>query len=637
MIVKTHDVDTNTFTYTIPKEFKYLTTDLLPDLPDNAYIHKGVTGCGGTTLALTNDVKYVIAVPMINLIHNKTSQHNSVLGVYGDVMSDEIKTSIENGCTKIMVTYDSLERLIQTVDLSDYKLMVDESQIVVQYAGTFKKLVCNKLVEYSKSFKSVVYMTATPTERKYLPEFLQSLDYYYFNWLGASSPEIKTCFVNRDINLNALSFILDVVDNSSKDIYVFYNSRFGVVSLIKHLLKAKPNLKLSDLKIMFSDNDGNKEYFRKSLGKTLQFDEPVTTKNGIIDLKNKRINFLSSMAFQGLDFYSEVDVVSLIVADSKKKSMRYDISIDLPQIAGRFRKHPKTGFVPNNELYFLWTSYDDSMNMSEEMYDVFIQGNIKESKKMLDLAYERKGVFGLQYKSVADQVEKFHSPYFMCINPDSLDGKIYELNNLAYSSLMSVFSSSRIDFKTLNNDEKHNNIVSKIKDCFSKTDTFDIPLLSNDYKKLLNKNISFTSLVKEYYELHNELKDVIDEHDKENILQKMENVLHHSEDLKLYVDLLDVTRFASLAFSKVNIEKEYNTLYSIQSNISNIQGFLNLDIEKIYSRDELLSLLEKTYKKIGINVKKVKSTDIQKFYVVKNTSIRVDGQLKGAYKIIGIK
>ena len=43
----------------------------LSDLPYNCIFNKVVTGCGGTTIALTNQENYVIAVPTKELVVNK--------------------------------------------------------------------------------------------------------------------------------------------------------------------------------------------------------------------------------------------------------------------------------------------------------------------------------------------------------------------------------------------------------------------------------------------------------------------------------------------------------------------------------------------------------------------------------------
>ena len=46
----------------------------LEDLPHNCIFNKVITGCGGTTIAITNSENYVIAVPTKELIVNIRKQ-----------------------------------------------------------------------------------------------------------------------------------------------------------------------------------------------------------------------------------------------------------------------------------------------------------------------------------------------------------------------------------------------------------------------------------------------------------------------------------------------------------------------------------------------------------------------------------
>ena len=43
----------------------------LTDLPDNVMLNKVTTGCGMTSIALSNDTPYVVCVPKRNLVKNK--------------------------------------------------------------------------------------------------------------------------------------------------------------------------------------------------------------------------------------------------------------------------------------------------------------------------------------------------------------------------------------------------------------------------------------------------------------------------------------------------------------------------------------------------------------------------------------
>ncbi len=68
------------------------TGKFLTYIPKNVIFNKARTGCGGTTVALTNDENYVVCVPYINAIkgkmkasENKELYKHEVLGIYSDI------------------------------------------------------------------------------------------------------------------------------------------------------------------------------------------------------------------------------------------------------------------------------------------------------------------------------------------------------------------------------------------------------------------------------------------------------------------------------------------------------------------------------------------------------------------------
>ena len=62
-------------------------SEFLEDLPDNGFLEKVVTGCGCTSVALTNSKNYVITVPYVSIIKNKLASHPNVLGVFHALFS----------------------------------------------------------------------------------------------------------------------------------------------------------------------------------------------------------------------------------------------------------------------------------------------------------------------------------------------------------------------------------------------------------------------------------------------------------------------------------------------------------------------------------------------------------------------
>ena len=147
----------------------------MTEIPINCLFDKGITGCGGTHVALTNNKNTIVAVPYISLVKNKVNQHEGkVLGVYGDIDQSEIEHYIlTNDLKKIMVTYNSLPRVITTLKQFDYDpyqdffLLVDEWHVLFN-SYVFRKEDIREVLDEAPKFKAVTYMTATPIEEKYL-------------------------------------------------------------------------------------------------------------------------------------------------------------------------------------------------------------------------------------------------------------------------------------------------------------------------------------------------------------------------------------------------------------------------------------------------------------------------------------
>src|SRR5664279_3088160 len=86
----------NTKAINIQKGTTYL-SEVMPQLPINCLFNKGVPGCGGTTLALNNNIPTVICVPFISLANNKAIQSidnkklypHEVFSVNSNVTEDE--------------------------------------------------------------------------------------------------------------------------------------------------------------------------------------------------------------------------------------------------------------------------------------------------------------------------------------------------------------------------------------------------------------------------------------------------------------------------------------------------------------------------------------------------------------------
>ena len=124
-------------------------------------------------------------MPFINLVRNKeiTNERRKydVLGVWGDISrQDIIDYANSHETLKILVTYNSFGKVINTLSDSgynvyrDFSLLVDEYHILFnQYS--FRNAPIKELLHYADNFGRVTYMSATPIEKEFLLEELKHL------------------------------------------------------------------------------------------------------------------------------------------------------------------------------------------------------------------------------------------------------------------------------------------------------------------------------------------------------------------------------------------------------------------------------------------------------------------------------
>lgn len=601
---------------TIPSGTNYL-SDVMDDLPHNAYINKGVTGCGGTTLALTNDKPYVVAVHSTAMVLNKIYQHPEVFGVYCKVFDEDIKLAVQNNTKKYIVTYDALPRLCQYLNTKDFHLLVDEVQVLIRYAGNFKIKVCNELIHRTVNFKTVSYLTATPTPIKYLPIEMTDLYYIEYRWEDMVKPIIKHKYVGNLFNTKVVTYILDRYTNTNKDTFIFYNSISGVITAIKKLMKADSTIKLDDINIFFSNNDKNTERFKKQLGKNFKYGSTIPG-------NEKRINFVSSMGFEGIDFYNK-EVSVLVASDARFKSMRYDVSIDIPQIIGRFRN------VPTCPIDFIWSSHTDESKMSEAEFISYVNTRTISMAEAIAVVNNTKNTdldSGLKLRVMTNDLPYAYIDDFEHLQP----------NEYAYSSLMSSFSSMHCDYFVL---DKYKTIevvapmLTKLKDLYSEHDTLELPDLSLHHQKNLNKVFSFTVLSKKYCNLMKDYENIplCLFNERKELLDEINTIVSYSENLQKYHRVISPSNIASSGYNMKLLDSMYDDIMLLK-NIKN--NPLNLTENTVYELSYIKDKLWKLYIDNSID-KKPKTSDLDYWYDTKKSTVLKNNSTTTGIKIISIK
>ena len=379
-------------------------------------VDKGITGCGYTEMCLTNNLDVILCSPRKLLLENKAEQHKddgNILYLVNDLNEksdikdiskfyDRIENHIYN-CRKLnkpvkfMITYDSVRHLIDYLSnngvIKNYYLIADEFQSIF-LDSYFKADVENSFVEVIQACTNVIYLSATPMLDKYLlkvPEF-KNLKYYKIDW--SESGYVETIKVQRK-QASSLSVEIDKVIKSylegnypitltkdnrlvqSKEAVLYFNSVTEITRAIN-----RNNLSPEQVNILCSSSSRKSDLdnIRKikklgddwSIGKIPTKSEP-----------NKMFTFCTSTSYVGADFYSKC-ASTYVFADPNLKCLALDISLDLPQIAGRQRDRENP--FKNNITIFYRTLRDENIE-SKEDFDKLQEQRRNKTNLSLDMYY----------------------------------------------------------------------------------------------------------------------------------------------------------------------------------------------------------------------------------------------------------
>lgn len=584
------------------------------DLPHNAVIDKQVTGIGGTHLVLTNDVPYVVAVHLKKMIINKVEQdaYKHVQPVDGDVSKEEIEDYLSKGGIKFLCTYDSVPRLQRILGdrAKSFNLLIDEVHCLISYMDKFKPSVAVQLIKGAVNFNSTSYLTATPTNYNYLPEPLKALDQVKIEWENARKPDLVHAFSNRSLSEDLLSTALDILDNTQDEVYIFYNSRRYVVNFIRKLFKAKPELNLNDINILFSESEANTVYFKKYIGAKFEYGEFPNGSN------NKRINLISSMGFEGCDFYPNKDPfikpVSIVVSDPKSKTMRFDIKVQLKQICGRFRAIPDSnGVMPHNKIIYLWCSQEEDIILNEEEYLNMVEENNTLCAKGLVDNKDNKMIMD----SLKLSANSHHAYWILDENKEVM------LHPYAVSAQMSNYHALHSDAYVLDDRVEESTTVSKLADLSKDLSTFKVPSLPSQYKTILGRIPSVQSLVKEYYELIDSSRI------NPTFVDDLDTFLTNNTEFSEWLD-------AGVTPQNMNTIKNRAKIQDLASSLRIMakteEVSLPFKAKQVYSKAEIKNTIQKFYDSKNIKIK-AKATDIKKWY---NVIATTNKQNESSFKII---
>ena len=199
----------------IKKGARYL-SESMQQLPVNCIFDKILTGCGGTTIAITNDENYVICVPYVATINNKLESHDNIFAALSGVSVEAIENHILTAHTgKIMVTYDSLDKVVTALEntgkIKEYNILIDEMHLLLPSYVYRNKAVKKVLSLYTK-FNKYCFMSATPLKKEYRPVEIEHLPVKYAAWMNIEQRTVKNIRVK-----NVIGTVAAFINNIQND------------------------------------------------------------------------------------------------------------------------------------------------------------------------------------------------------------------------------------------------------------------------------------------------------------------------------------------------------------------------------------------------------------------------------------
>ena len=562
----------------VKSEYNYLSEIPNFKLPSKVLINKGKVGCGGTTVALTDNRDTIVCVPFVNLIKNKCKQNKEVLGVYSGVTVDKINEYVEtHKIKKIMCTYDQLPRLASVVGYN-YFLLVDELHLLfLQYI--FRDTAIRGVLNEYKNFKDWAFLTATPIESEFMLDELKDIPVYNIEW--ESKREITVEAIKCDSVKSTIASIIEKFLNNEIEgnAHIFVNSVKFIATMIKYF-----DFEETQCRAIWSKN--NKEYKNYCAG----------IPNSDTLSKPKKINFYTSTCFEGCDLYDE-DGKIFIVSDSSKAQTLLDISTSIRQIAGRIRN------TKYDKIYHLFSNTRYNTDLSYEEFKEYALNEAEEAKK-----------YASRINSDAELLKGTKSSEYVYLYKNE-NGFEFDKNLI----LIDIFN-----YKNNNTYSLSVNMLNE----YAKNN-IKVNLTSDDKKiKIASKTITWKEYVKRYCELKKSEYYIGEE--LELIEEKYPFIKAAYE---LFGDTIVDMRIDNVKRAVIAKDDKKNQSEKIIYLLRTCDGFKE---GTFTTGKKIKEILQTIYDKAGFN-KKATIADFRNYAELKPVNKRIDGEQVNGYIITLIK
>ncbi|MEG6548160.1 hypothetical protein V6C59_20095 [Acinetobacter bereziniae] len=611
-------------------------SDVLTDFPDNCYVNKQITGCGGTTLVLRNNVDYVVLVPYVNLLISKQADNAGIVDLVTKYKDGDDNETISNYLEdrsrprKILCTYDSLQSLLKVKGFNpkEFKLLVDEAHTLVNL-GSFKASTCEYVLENYTLFGSYVLLTATPTKREYFPKRIEHLPLCIIEWDNVREVKFNLQRINKGVGVNNALFGLcyDYLTGKTEgNCHIFYNSVKEMGEVLGKLQKIKNSkgeevFNPADIRIICADRPEN----LKSLKKNVDSKKSQWGNIGSITDPVAKVNMYSASVFEGTDIYDE-DGQTYIIINGVRDSTKVDWHVSIPQIVGRIRDSKR-----NEHINLLVGNLPEAATVTKDQWQSRVTKRINDSNVRLNFLLKNKDMVGTDdfpMQIVQDLISKAIADNYIFAKKDYSKANELTIDDLyvsdvalkaelqAYEALEATYVVREIEGAEVSNEGYSATFRDLLTD-ESKHESFaHVPM---GVAKLLNGSTQcFIETMKEYCEAkltkNSFIYDLVDNKD---------------EDYGKFYEKLGAEKIKALEYRKAEIELEYNQQCKLDNSDFKILDLLNLSSGDIVIKAELKTRLQEAYDKLNI-AKVAKATEIGNWYEVKNTKL----DNKPAFKII---
>ena len=572
--------------------FRYISE--LPEFSNGlpfGIINKKLTDVGGTYCAVNCNCNYIIVVPFKDLATSIELDENnkySVFKLYGGILKSSFKKYLlNNDVKKIVVTYDSLNKLINWLgeSITDYKVLVDEYHLILEDLD-FRDSAINSLLDNIIKFKHYSFLSATPINSDFEFEFFKNLPHYEIDWgvINQIRPfKIKTPNIYKAtialINEFKKGLILDDINNNPakvKELHIFINSVQGIAQICK-----TSKLKNEEIRIICSDK------IRNNL---------ILDTYNISDVsdKNASINFYTKKGFQGCNIFSN-NALIVVVSDAKLSHTLVDIETTLIQIVGRLRLNDKYQNIFRHKIYHI---YSTNSNIKDDNdFENFIKTKKLESKTI--------------YEDLLTKDEEVRSLYIKRLNFES-DFLSVVGNDVLFNERKEQLFRYKFELRKSYKDGL------SIRDKYINSDKFlNTQQLYSSYDDIVLTKISSIKLE----DLYN------------NFLESDDKELYQLEypEFFEYQKYLTIKEMSSLRWNKDKINKlvlDKKLLNKIHNKITKLIN------SEFISRSDLKELYDKEFKKEKINITaKATLIEINPFVNVKSSRKSINGLTTQGYII----